>query len=146
MTTTTSRATYDTLSEGTEAPPFVAENLTRTDFVKYAGASGDFNPIHHDEGYAQRAGNPSVFGHGMLTAGLMGHLLSDWLGVAALRRYKVRFTSRVWPGDTLTCGARVVRKYRDEASGENRVDLECWVRNQNGETVLTGEATGGWKG
>src|SRR5574338_1681476 len=81
----------------------LVENLTRTQIVQYAGASGNFNPIHHDEMFATRAaGYPSVFAHGMLTMGLTGRLLTDWLGDGVLREFGVRFVKQVFPGDTLT--------------------------------------------
>jgi acyl dehydratase len=125
--------------EGDEIPAFVVERLTRTDLVRYAGASGDFNPMHHDEEFARAAGNPGVFGHGMLTAGFLGKCLTDFVGPEGLRRFKVRFVSRVWPGDTITCGGRVTRVY--EAEGERRIDGEVVARNQRGEAVVTGGFT-----
>ena len=104
---------FDDVEEGDAIPPFVVENLTRTDLVRYAGASGDFNPIHHDEDFAKAAGNPTVFGHGMLTAGFVGALHHRLRRAPAnLRRYKVRFATRVWPGDTITCSGRVTRTLR----------------------------------
>jgi acyl dehydratase len=135
MTTTT----YDSIDVGDEAPPLVVENLTRTNFVRYAGASGDFNPMHHDDTIATQVGNPSVFGHGMLTAGLMARVVKDWFGPEAIKRFQVRFSKQVWPGDTLTCTAKVTDK-RDEG-GEKLVDVECAVTNQDGVEVLTGTAT-----
>jgi acyl dehydratase len=140
MTTTASTApTYDSLSVGDEAPPHSEGPLTRTHFVRYAGASGDFNPMHHDDTIATQVGNPSVFGHGMLTAGLLGRLLKDWFGPEALRRFQMRFSKQVWPGDTLTCTAKVTGKR--EEGGERLVDVECAVTNQDGVEVLTGTAT-----
>jgi acyl dehydratase len=126
-------------AEGTVIPPFVVENLTRTDLVRYAGASGDFNPIHHDEQFAKAAGNPTVFGHGMLTAGFVAKCITDFVGAGNLRRYKMRFATRVWPGDTITCGGRVMRRY--EESGETRVDGEVTATTQRGETAVTGTFT-----
>jgi acyl dehydratase len=83
--------------------------LERADIVRYAGASGDFNPIHVDEGYARASGAPTVFAMGMLPAGQLAHALSDWFGgPQRLRRFKVRFTARVWPGDEIVCRGRVV--------------------------------------
>ena len=79
--------------------------ITRTDIVKFAGAGGDFNPVHHDEEFARRAGFPSVFAMGMLTAGLLGDFVASWLGLAAVGRFAVRFVSPVWPGDTLSLAA-----------------------------------------
>lgn len=135
----TSTVTFDAIAVGDQSSPLVVENLTRTNFVRYAGASGDFNPMHHDDTIATKVGNPSVFGHGMLTAGLMARVVKDWFGPEALRRYDVRFAKQVWPGDTLTCTATVTAK-RDDG-GERLVDLECRVTNQDGTEVLTGTAT-----
>ena len=126
----------DRFAEGVALPPFVVENLTRTDLVRYAGASGDFNPIHHDETFARAAGNPTVFGHGMLTAGLVARCITDFVGAGNLRRYKVRFATRVWPGDTITCAGRVTRRY--EEAGEARIDGEVTATTQRGETAVSG--------
>ena len=132
---------FEDLAVGDEAPPLVVEDVSRTHFVRYAGASGDFNPMHHDDTIATSVGNPSVFGHGMLTAGLMGRVLKDWFGADALRRYQVRFSKQVWPGETLTCTARVAGLRDGEEGGIGLVDVECQVVNQDGEAKLTGTAT-----
>jgi acyl dehydratase len=95
--------------------------------------------MHHDDTIATQVGNPSVFGHGMLTAGLLGRLLKDWFGPEALRRFQMRFSKQVWPGDTLTCTAKVTGKRED--GGARLVDVECAVTNQDGVEVLTGTAT-----
>jgi len=128
---------FDDVSEGDEAPE-LAHELTRTDLVKYAGASGDFNPMHHDEVAAQAAGLPSVFGHGMFTAGFLARALTDYVGVGNLRSYKVRFTKQTWPGEVLTTHVTVQKRYEDGI--EHRVDLECSVTNQAGEPKVTGVA------
>ena len=73
---------FATVKEGDEVPAFVVPNLTRTDLVRYAGASGDFNPIHHDQTFAEAAGNPTVFAHGMLNAGFVSKCVSDFVGSA----------------------------------------------------------------
>jgi acyl dehydratase len=106
--------------------------------VQYAGASGDFNPMHHDEIAAKESGLPSVFGHGMFTAGILAKALTDYVGVGNLRNYKIRFTKQTWPGETLTTHVTVARKY--EEGPEHRVDLECSVTNEAGEAKLTGVA------
>ena len=141
MPSSVTAPTFEDLSVGDEAPPLVVEDLSRTHFVRYAGASGDFNPMHHDDTIATSVGNPSVFGHGMLTAGLMARVLKDWFGADALRRYQVRFSKQVWPGETLTCTARVTGLRDGEESGVGLVDVECQVVNQDGEAKLTGTAT-----
>jgi acyl dehydratase len=131
--------TFESLSVGDEAPPLVVENLSRTHFVKYAGASGDFNPMHTDEVAAQGAGLPSVFGHGMFTAGILGKALTDYVGVGNLKTYRVRFTKQTWPGETLKTRVTVTGKHDD--NGGHLVDLDCEVVNQDGESKLTGTAT-----
>ena len=129
---------YEDVKEGDAAPEF-AHQLTRSDLVMYAGASGDFNPMHTDQVAAQESGLPGVFGHGMFTAGLLGKALTDYVGVGNLKTYKVRFTKQTWPGETLKTSITVTAK-RDEG-GEHVVDLECQVVNQDGESKLQGEAT-----
>jgi acyl dehydratase len=141
MTSSVTAPAFEDLSVGAEAPPLVVENISRTHFVRYAGASGDFNPMHHDDTVATSVGNPSVFGHGMLTAGLMARVLKDWFGPAALRRFQVRFSKQVWPGETLSCTATVTALRDAEESGVGLVDVECQVVNQDGEAKLTGTAT-----
>jgi peroxisomal enoyl-CoA hydratase 2 len=131
--------TFESLSVGDESPPLVVENISRTHFVRYAGASGDFNPMHHDDSVATSVGNPSVFGHGMLTAGLMARVLKDWFGPEALRRFQVRFSKQVWPGETLRCNAQITGKRQEPE--EALVDVECSVANEAGEVKLTGTAT-----
>jgi acyl dehydratase len=113
--------------------------LTRTMFVRYAGASGDFNPMHHDDTIAVQVGNPSVFGHGMLSMGLAARVVKDWFGPEAIRRLQVRFAKQVWPGDVLTCTAVVTAKR--EVDGEHLVDVDLTVANQNGDQAITGAAT-----
>jgi acyl dehydratase len=108
-------------------------------FVRYAGASGDFNPIHHDEEFAKSAGYPTVFGHGMLTAGILSKYVTDLAGVGNVRLFRVRFATQVWPGDRLTCAGHVAKKYHE--GDEHRVDLELTVVNQEGETAVQGFAT-----
>jgi acyl dehydratase len=86
----------------------VVDDLKRTRIVQYAGASGDFNPLHTDDRFAvEAAGYPGVFAHGMLTMGMTGRVLTDWVGPEALLRYGVRFKAQVWPGDTLTATVTV---------------------------------------
>ena len=118
----------------------VVDNLTRTQIVQYAGASGDYNPIHTDETYTTKvAGYPSVFAHGMLTMGLTGTMLTNYVGDGRLTKFGVRFTKQVWPGDSLTAKA-TVEAIRQEGS-QQFVDLQLSTVNQNGEEVLSGYAS-----
>ena len=99
----------ENVTPGMELGEIVFGPVTREDFVRYAAASGDDNPIHQDEEYARRSGAPTVFAMGMLNAGYVAHAIADWFGGPQnLRRYKVRFTNRVWPGDEIVCTGKVV--------------------------------------
>jgi acyl dehydratase len=133
------RPSFASVSVGDAWPPLVCGPLTRTQFVRYAGASHDFNPNHHDEVYAKASGNKAVFGMGMLAGGYCARLLADWLGDGALRRLRIRFASRFWPDDVLTCSATVIAK-REEA-GNGLIDCEFSAVNQNGEVIIRGDAT-----
>ena len=118
----------------------VADNLSRTQIVQYAGASGDYNPLHTDEVFTtQVAGYPSVFAHGMLSMGATAKLLTDYVGDGMLTEYGVRYTYQVWPGDTLTSTATVTA-IREE-DGVDLVDLTVTTTNQDGVPVITGTAT-----
>ncbi len=113
----------------------LVEDLKRTQIVQYAGASGDYNPLHTDEIFTtQVAGYPSVFAHGMLTMGMTGKMLTDYVGDARLTKYGVRFTSQVWPGDTLDATATVT----EVADGVVKLDVS--TKNQDGVEVLSGYA------
>jgi acyl dehydratase len=118
----------------------VVDNLTRTQIVQYAGASGDYNPIHTDEVYTTKvAGYPSVFAHGMLSMGMTGKMLTNYVGDGRLTKFGVRFTRQVWPGDSLTATA-TVDAIREE-NGQHFVDLTVSTVNQEGEEVVRGYAT-----
>ena len=100
--------TLDGISSGMELGEVVYGPVQRDDFKAYADASGDDNPIHQDEDYARKTGAPTVFAMGMLPAGYLAHAVSDWFGGPQhLRRFKVRFTTRVWPGDEIVCTGKV---------------------------------------
>jgi acyl dehydratase len=106
----------------------------------YAGASGDYNPLHTDEVYVtQVAGYPTVFAHGMLSMGATGKLLTDWVGDGRLTKFGVRFVNQVWPGDTLTTTATV--EAIRETEGGFLADLSVSTVNQDGKAVVTGSAT-----
>jgi acyl dehydratase len=120
-------------------PAFRFGPVSRTDLVRYAGASGDFNPIHHDEGFARAAGLPSVMAHGMFSAGLLASFVTRWFGPGSVRRYKVRFRDRVWPGDVLEARGSVVREFAG-AAGEHLAELSLELVRQDGAVVVSGSA------
>lgn len=129
---------YEDVNEGDEIPSLTKGPIGRTQLVKYAGASGDFNPMHHDEIFAQNAGMPSVFAHGMLSMGFLGQLMTDWVGNEPLKKLGVRFAAITWPGDVITCKGKVARKYQEE--GKNYVECELWAESQKGEKTVSGRA------
>ena len=126
------------LKVGDSYEEVVIHDLSRTQIVMYAGASGDYNPVHSDELFTTKvAGYPSVFAHGMLTMGLTGKMLTNYVGDGRLTKYGVRFKSQVWPGDTLTAKATVEAIHQ----AENLVDLALSTVNQDGQEVVSGHAT-----
>ncbi len=131
--------TFD-LKVGLSHRAVVVDNLTRTQIVQYAGASGDYNPLHTDEVFTTHvAGYPSVFVHGMLTMGMTGKMLTDYVGDGRLMRFGGRFTSQVWPGDTLTAMATVTAIRKE--GGVGIVDFDVETINESGIIVFKGSAT-----
>jgi acyl dehydratase len=119
------------MSPTTQPLELVTAPVTRTQIVRFAGAAGDFNPMHHDEEFARAAGQPSVFAMGQLTAAIFADALADWFGAERITGYGVRFRGKVWPGDALVL--------RAVADGERRYALSA-ARAVDGSAVLTGWA------
>lgn len=132
------KLSFDAVKVGDEAP-VITHKLTRTDLVRYAGASGDFNPMHHDEVAAQASGQPSVFGHGMFSMGVLGSALTDYVGVGNLTRYQVRFARQTWPDEELT--TKIVVTGKREEDGQKLIDMAVTLSNGDGEDKVVGEAT-----
>jgi acyl dehydratase len=123
------------LNAGDTYTESLVEDLKRTQIVMYAGASGDYNPVHTDEKFTKElAGYPSVFAHGMLTMGMTGTMLTNYVGDGRLTKFGVRFTSQVWPGDSLNATATV------EDVTDGIVNLKVETTNQDGTVVLSGYA------
>lgn len=118
----------------------IVDGLTRSQIVQYSGASGDFNPVHTDEIFAtQVMGLPSVFAHGMLTMAMTGKMITNYVGDGRLKKFGVRFTKQVFPGNTLNAKATIKEIYHQD---ENiLVDLDILTKNQDNQTVLSGYAT-----
>lgn len=130
---------WDKLAEGLACEPRKFGPITRTDIAKYQGASGDWSVPHHDDDYARQHGYDGVFSLGMLHAGFLATLTTDWLGAANVRKFSTRFRDVGWPGDVFTCTARLTRKY--EYDGERRVDLDMQCTRQTGGVAVEGTAT-----
>ena len=129
-----------TLKVGDTHEEQVATNLSRTQIVQYAGASGDYMPLHTDELYAREiAGYPGVFAHGMLSMGATGTMLTNWVGDGRLTQYSARFTRQVWPGDDLLAKATITNII--EENGETLAEMDVLTTNQDGQSVISGKAT-----
>lgn len=126
------------LAAGDTMPASEFGPLTRSHIVRYAGAGGDFNPIHHDEEFARSAGMPGVFAMGLLHGGLLAQRLAAWVGLAHLRSYRIRFTGQVWPGDVLSFSGTVTGVR--EQGGERLADIALAVTRQTGDSAIRATA------
>jgi len=125
----------DTCAVGDELPA-LQQDIDLATLVRYAGASGDFNPIHFDETYARAAGLDGVIGHGMLALGLVSRAVTDWIGDSGLlRSLSARFVSSYRLGDRLTVTGEVVGRTVDE-DGLVRVDVRLRCVNDDGVEVI----------
>jgi len=129
---------FESIRVGDELPALAKAPVDRVQLSRYAGASGDYNPVHVDELYAKSVGMPSVYAPGMLVMGMLGQLISDWARGGQMRRYNVRFIKMVWPGDTVVCKGRVSNRHG--TAGRYFVDIDLWAENQRGELVMKGGA------
>lgn len=118
--------------------PVVSHELVRADFIRYAGASGDFFPLHTDDDYAEAAGFETVFAHGMYLAGLLATAVTNWVGIGSLRSYRVRFVSKAWPGDVLRSRLEIT-----DVRAEGmvlRVEIDCRLVDSAGQVRIRGMA------
>lgn len=129
---------FGDLHEGSAPPPLVIGPITRTDSVRYQGASGDMNPIHHDDPFAKRSGFSAPVTVGMFPAGVMHAWIASWLGPKNVRRVSMRWRTPVFPGDVLTFSGRITGKSED---GDRRVEVEVECKKQDGAVAVTGSAT-----
>jgi acyl dehydratase len=130
---------FDEVEVGNDVPPLVKAPVQQIQLTRYAGASGDFNPIHQDDEFARAAGMSGVFAHGMLSMGFVAQALTDWAGAGTVRKLGVRFNGLVRLKDVVTCRGRVLGK--SSKDDLNLVEVEVWAENQRGEKVVTGRAT-----
>ncbi len=137
------RVYFEDVEIGAEMPPLVKGPIKQIQLARYAGASGDFNPIHQDPGFARAAGMGGVFAHGMLSMGFVAQSVTDWLGAGTVRKLGVRFAGLVRLEDVITCRGKVVAKHpaKDDGREPNLAELELWAENQRGERVIAGRAT-----
>ncbi|MFD4972440.1 MaoC/PaaZ C-terminal domain-containing protein [Streptomyces sp. NPDC058424] len=122
---------------GDRVPERVIGPVTQTDIVRFAGAGGDFNPLHHDPEFARSSGFSGVISMGQMQAGILAGWLSDWVGVEHLREYEVRFAVPVFLGDVLHLSGEVV-----EITTRDGVSTACIALgvDRAGETVVKASA------
>lgn len=136
------RIYFEDVQPADALPPLVKPPIQQIQLTRYAGASGDFNPIHQDDAFAKAAGMGGVFAHGMLSMGFVAQSVSEWAGVGRVHKIAVRFAALVRLGDVITCRGKVLDKRPAKNGGDgNHVDVEVWAENQKGEKVVTGRAT-----
>lgn len=136
MATPTATRSYEDVSVGDVLPTLTKEPVTHLQLVRYAGASGDFNPLHTDPKIGEMIGTGGIIAHGMLIMGFVGELLSNYIGPQAIRKFSVRFKGMTHLGDIITCSGTITEKY--EADGEARIAGTVQAADQNGDIKVTG--------
>jgi|SRR5438876_4159024 len=127
---------YEDVQLGEQIPPLVKSPMTHLRLVRYAGASGDFNPLHTDPKIGEEIGTGGIIAHGMLIMGFVGQLLSDYAGPNALRKFGVRFKGMTHLNDEITCTGTITEKY--EIEGEGRIAGKVQAVDQNGDVKVIG--------
>lgn len=130
---------FETTRIGDELTPVTKAPIDRVQLARYAGASGDFNPLWLDDVFARAAGLPSVLAPPGLAMGFLGQLVTDWARGSELKKFNAKFSRMLWPGDTLTCKGRVFDRHAH--NGNYFLELELWAENQRGELAVKGHAT-----
>ena len=128
---------FNSLKVGDKIPELIAPSITRHTLALYCGASGDHNPIHVDIDFAKKSGLDDVIAHGMLSAGYLAQMITNWVPQANLKTFNNRFTAMTKVGDKVTCSGEIIEKY--EKDGEKFVRLELYVNTQDAQTII-GEA------
>ena len=137
MTTqATKKLYYEDVQVGDEIPHLIKPPVTHLQLVRYAGASGDFNPLHTDAKIGEMIGTGGIIAHGMLIMGFVGQMLSDYVGPLALRKFGVRFRGMTRIDDVITCTGTITEKY--EADGEARIAGKVQAADQNGDVKVSG--------
>jgi hypothetical protein len=138
---------YDDVEVGNKMPAYTSAPITRTHLVRYAGASGDFNPLHHDQTFIKLIGRKNVIAHGMLIMGIAGEAITSWIENKYLRKFNARFLSMTEPVDlddmentkdraTIIVSGKVVKKYVE--NGEKRIQCDIIAQDALGSKKLSG--------
>ena len=129
---------YEELKVGQRLQSLTKPNVTKVQLVKYAGASGDFNPLHTDDEFAKKIGMQGVIAHGMLVMGFLGEYVMKLAGeIAVPTNFKMRFGAMTVPGDQITCSAFVKNVYEEE--GKRFVNLELIAEKEPEHVVGSGQ-------
>jgi acyl dehydratase len=129
---------YKDVNVGDGISPLVKEPTTKQ-LVVWAGAVGDYTPIHYDQDFARSRGLSGVIVQGQLVGAFLGQMLTDWLGEkGTLRKLNCIYKGMNYPGEALTCKGEVTKKY--EQDGEHFVECKIWAENPKGEKTASGRA------
>jgi acyl dehydratase len=132
------RLCFEDVAVGQQLPP-VKKTVSTRQLVMYAGASGDFVPIHYDKDKAAAAGHPKVVVHGALKSAFLAQVITDWMGeTGRLLELSIQYRGVDYPDDPLTCRGRVTAVRRQGAQGH--VELEVWAENGQGQVTTPGKA------
>ena len=126
--------TFESLKVGDEIPALKIPPISRHTLALYCGASGDHNPIHVDLDYAKSAGLDDVIAHGMLSAGYLARMLTNWVPQSTIRSINNRFTAMTHIGDSVTCTGKVLEKF--EKGNEKLVRLEMQANTPEAQTII----------
>ncbi|MCL6611218.1 MAG: dehydratase [Peptococcaceae bacterium] len=127
---------FDRINTGDEMPVLKKEPVNQIQLVKYAGASGDFNPLHYVDAVGKAAGQGGVIAHGMLIMGFMGQAVTDWIPNRCLKSFKVRFMKVTRPGDAITVSGRITGK--KIVDGRGLISGEVAAADQHGQVKAAG--------
>lgn len=133
---TPAKVYYEDVQVGDAIPKLTTSSVSHLQLVRYAGASGDFNPLHTDPKIGEMIGTGGIIAHGMLIMGFVGQMLSDYVGPTALRKFGVRFKGMTHLDDVITCTGTITEKY--EVDGETRIAGKLQAADQNGDLKVSG--------
>lgn len=134
---TQERLFFEDVNVGFALADLVKGPVQKLELVKYAGASGDFNPLHTDDDFAKAVGmKDGVIAHGMFVMGCVGQAVTTWVSKESLRRFGVRFAGMTRPGNTITISGAVIEK--SVANGENLVTCSVMARDETGDIKISG--------
>ena len=125
---------FEDVNVGDEMPQLVKKAVNEVQLIRYAGASGDFNPLHTVDAMGKMAGYGGVIAHGMLVMGIVGQAITDWMPNRCLKKFGVRFTSPTKPNEVITVTGKVVEKQEDD----RLIVCEVHAANQDGEVKISG--------